>query len=318
MFAKGMTLLGRRSGCPNSARGAVVLCFLAGLLVVSSAPVPVSTARAESAETSEAYNLARDAIQAGDFETAVRYMEKALASAEAETEANDKQIGILAYNLGQLQLELGEFVEARSSLEKAVARYITVYDELSPRLVSPLGKLATCLEELNENRDAYHAYRRIVDIKGKQFGGRSVEVANALAVVAQAANGAENHKKAQLSLTRALRIWNAERGPRSIEAGQASLHLGLSELRLREFSLALPHIAAGVDILEEALPLGHPYKVQLYTTLEKITKHAQSFPEIGSSDIPDLEEVQLRLAANRAAANPAPASISEYSIAESQ
>jgi hypothetical protein len=123
--------------------------------------------------------------------------------------------------------------------------------------------------------------------------------------VARAASDAENFRKSSKSLKRALRIWKKERGPRSAEAGQVSLFLGLSELRLGEMSLAIRHFEEGYEILEEALPDGHPDKIQMYTFLEGFARQSQAFPGAPSTDLPDLDELQEKLAANRAAAHSA-------------
>lgn len=283
---------------------AAVLCLVV-VLLVSGAMVVTPAARADTGDITKSYGLATDAMKAGDYESAVDHMAKALSLAEAASERDDAQIGVLAYNLGQLQMELDRFAAARSSLETAVESYSATYGKKSPKGVAPLEKLGACLDRLGEYRDAYRAYDRIVDIQEKEFGQDSVEVAIALGPVARAASDAENFRKSSRSFKRALRIWKKERGPRSAEVGQVSLFLGLSELSLGEMSLAIHHIEEGYEILEEALPDGHPDKIQMYTFLEGFAKQSQGIPGAPSTDLPDLQALQEKLAANRTAARSA-------------
>lgn len=250
----------------------------------------------------QAYGAALAALERDDLDTAAREMEAALALAHADLGKNDPQLGILAFNLGRIELERGRTVQACGHLDRALASYTSTHGKKDAALLPVLGAVASCRAASGDVEGELSARERIVDVTEEVHGKDSVELGDALLPLAQAAGAHGKTRKASSSLKRALRIYKKQHGRESAQVGTVMVYMGMNDLGAGDFANGLERMEKGVGIMEEALPDGDPQKVQLYTVLLSVAEQMGGFPGGPPSEVFDAEVVRERLDRNRAAA----------------
>ena len=96
----------------------------------------------EIEEWKEHYRLYEKAVEEENLESAVVYARRASLASNRERGIQDRQSGVLAYNLGVVNFELGRYGDAADALEQALSSYRTHYGAADLKTTTPLVKLA--------------------------------------------------------------------------------------------------------------------------------------------------------------------------------
>ncbi|MCH2187575.1 tetratricopeptide repeat protein [Myxococcota bacterium] len=131
-------------------------------LWLGSFALPLSASQAEEWETH--YKLYLSAIKENDLNAAVIHARRASLASNRERGAREKQSGVLAYNLGVVNLELGRYGDAAQALQEALLTYEELYGPNEIQTAKPLIQLATARKGLRQWTPAEKDYVRALQI----------------------------------------------------------------------------------------------------------------------------------------------------------
>jgi serine/threonine protein kinase len=120
-------------------------------------------------------NLSYVYRELGDLDTAERYANDALGTAEKILPPNHPFIAVPLLSLGQIAEKRGDRGRARALYERSIAAYERSTGE--PGLAHSLRCLADLLREQGETKEALGLYERELAVRRKLFGDRNSEVA---------------------------------------------------------------------------------------------------------------------------------------------
>jgi tetratricopeptide (TPR) repeat protein len=242
-------------------------------LAAGLAVLVVSAAASVSAQTEEYaghYLLYEQAVEAGDLESAVVHARRAYLAAARERGPDDRYTGVLAYNLGVVNLELGRFRDAAVSLARALEIYEKAYGKSDEHLVAPLTKLAAAHQNLEEWVASERAYVRAVRIIEGARGRDEPEIVLLLGQLAQVADGLGEPKRMRSYGLRALSITSDD--PEADPTLVAKLHISVAraEMLLGDIRQAKRHTEVAVDLFEKTLGEDDPRTIEVYAFAAEI------------------------------------------------
>jgi len=240
------------------------------VVVGALAATTVWTARA--AEYADHYQRYQEAIEAKDLESAVVHARRAYLAAVRERGPADEYTGVLAYNLGVVNLELGRYRDATVAFEKALPVYEAVHGADSERIVLPLTKLAAAHQALEEWDAAERSYVRATRIIEKTRGDDDPALAGLFGQLALVADGLGEPKRMRAYGLRALAVAHrGEADPISV----ANLHLSVAraEMLIGDVRQAKRHTDVAVELYEKNSPPRDPQLIKVYGFAADIYEH---------------------------------------------
>jgi tetratricopeptide (TPR) repeat protein len=240
-------------------------------------------ARSESTAITEAYAKARVLTEEGKAEEALPYAETALALARQELGAQHRTTGILAFNLGMLQLELGRSEEAKPALQEALSAYQLAHGEQSPELLDVLRNLGRAHHQLGELDEARELYERALPIAEAHSGKDTIEVAEILVSLSFVDSEKKRYRRVRSHGQRVLRIYQKQLGAKDKKVGMTYLGLASNEFQAGNLADGERYLKKGLAILEAELPIGDPSLLMLHSSVAKLydmagmTREAREF-----------------------------------------
>jgi tetratricopeptide (TPR) repeat protein len=258
------------------------------------------------------YQKSAEAVKAGNMEEAAKLSGEALALAETELGPDDAQTGVLAYNTGVLYTTLGQWKEARTPLEQALANYGKVHGEDSPKLLPVMDKLGQVYAGMTDADAAAPMLERKLAIVTKANGEKSKQAADAMRDLSLAETLRGKHEKARRMQRKALGIYEDTVGEKSEEVGLLYSAMSFTEFSDPETGASKLDIAPkydrkGLEILESIYPEGSPQRIRLYSERVSRLKQFSSLDPSGRAakslkELEDKLEAQKRIAAEKKAA----------------
>lgn len=247
----------RRVVCSSVQRRIALLLLVAGALAIHPAP-------ARAAEYAEHYARYQAALEARDLPTAVVHARRAYLAAVRERGPQAEQTGVLAYNLGIVNFELGRHRDAADALAKALGIYEAVYGAEDERVVKPLTKLAAAHGALEEWASAEREYVRAARILRDARGRDDREIALILGQLTQVADGLDEPKRMRSYGLRALAIVADDAAEEPLLVANLHLAVARAELLLGDVRQAKRHTERGVELYEKAMDEKDPRILEVY------------------------------------------------------
>ena len=261
----------RRLPRPHPARWTQVLAAAVVAALLGAAPPG-----ADASEYAAHYARYKEAIAERDLESAVVHGRRAYLASKRDRGAKDARTGVLAYNLGAVNHELGRHRDATVYLGEAVAIYGVVHGERSERIIAPLRRLAAAHQALEEWVPAERYSVRAIDVIEATRGREDPEIGQILIELTAIANGLGAHKRLRSYGLRGLAI--LDRGPVEDPFQIVQLHVAVAgaEMVLGDGRQANRHTERAVEICEESFGEYSPQSLQIYAfaadVYEKIGK----------------------------------------------
>jgi tetratricopeptide (TPR) repeat protein len=240
------------------------------LLLIPVALLGLAVASAQAGEQSDQYELYKQAIAAGDLESAVVHARNAYQAAERERGPKDEQTGILAFNLGVVSFELGRYRDSQVALAKAVPIYQTAYGPQDERLIVPLAKLAEAHQALEEWAAAERFYVRAIQIIESKRGRDDLQLGLILGQLAQVAEGLGESKRVRSYGLRAISILTKLDVDDPIAIANLHVPVAHAELVLGNAREARKHTERAVELYESVLARNDPSMLRVYTFAAEI------------------------------------------------
>ena len=219
----------------------------------------------EIEEWKEHYRLYEKAVEEENLESAVVYARRASLASNRERGTQDRQSGVLAYNLGVVNFELGRYGDAADALEQALSSYRTHYGATDLKTTTPLVKLAAARQALKQWVPAEKQYVQALQILDKNPSAKNdLQAGLILAQLTQIAEGLNDPRRTRSYGLRGLSQIRKSEHRDSIAAANLHVSVARAELQLGNIAEARKHTARAVVLYEEQLPDGDSRLMGVY------------------------------------------------------
>jgi len=244
------------------ARPLASLLFALLLAIAGAFAAPLPSSAADTYQ--QHYDRYEAALDQDDLETAVVHARRAYRAAAADLGPTDERTGVLAYNLGVINHQLGRHRDATVALSKAVTIYQAVYGESDVRLTKPLIELGAAHRDLAEWAQAERAYVRALNILGADEGDHEATIMLILSQLTGVADGLEQPARMRTYGLRGIAICSDEPGDDPLTLGKLHLSVARAEVLLGDPLQARRHTERGLELYEQAVPANDPSWANIY------------------------------------------------------
>lgn len=241
-----------------------ILAHRFALLLLTASAVALACPGARAADYTEQYERYREAVAAKDLESAVVHARRALLAATRELGPQAEQTGVLAYNLGAVNYQLGRYADAAKALEQAIPVYESVYGPSSEQLTKPLVKLAGSHQELEHWDRAERLYVRASSILIEKRGRKDPEVGLILGQLMQVAAGIDDPKRVRSYGLRSLAALDGTDQGDPIALANIHVTVAGAEMRLGDARQARRHTERAVELYESRYERTDPQMLRIY------------------------------------------------------
>lgn len=251
----------------------MLLLLLLASSVALTAPIARSaepSEKPEQAKHADYYARYSKAIEANDLEGAVVYARRALRASERERGPADPQTGVLAYNLGVVNFELGRYRDAAAALRQALPIYEAVHGVDSEKYTKPLIKLAASHQQLEEWASAERLYVQASDILIALRGRDDETVGLILGQLTQVASGLDDPTRVRSYGLRSLAILSRVEEPDPIAVANLHIAIAGAEMQLGEPRKGRKHTERAVELYEGEFEENDPRMLGVYEFASRI------------------------------------------------
>ena len=225
--------------------------------------LPLSISHAE--EWQPHYELYLSAVKENDLDAAVIHARRASLASNRERGLRDKQSGVLAYNLGVVNLELGRYGDAARALQEALLTYEELYGPDHIQITKPLTQLASAHKGLRQWTPSEKEYVRSLQIlKSNPSEENNLKAGLVLVQLTQVAEAIGDPKRIRSYGLRALS--ELRKSGHSDSIAGANLHVAVAgaEIQLGNGSEARKHMERAMTIYEDQLEPNDPQMIGIY------------------------------------------------------
>ncbi|HVR55364.1 MAG TPA: CHAT domain-containing tetratricopeptide repeat protein [Pseudolabrys sp.] len=239
-------------------------------------------ARLEASRTAKSQDLlplldglATVSIQQGRFSTAGRYLQRAIAIAQAEPTSDPKGMIYVLNTFGLLLLETERKDDARIMFERAyqLERKLAGSDD-AVDLVTILNNRATVAAN---DADAIQLLEKTVRIIENNSGPASETLQGPLLNLAVRLNNMGEFDKAAQMLDRVIEIVTRVHRPDSPSLVRPLIDLSFSYVKKQDMGRSIELLERALAICEKSLPEYHPDKVAVLDALSVRMTHSQNY-----------------------------------------
>ena len=202
-----------------------------------------------------------------DFDVSQAMLQEALGRAEALFGPDHPSVASTLGNLGIVQRQRGELVEAEIILTRVLAIMKKANGPDHPEVARTLTNLGNVQRERGELVKAKASLTLALAIKQKAYGPDHPEVAITLGNLGVVQRECGELEKAEASLTRALAIEEKAYGPDHPEVGRTLTDLGIVQHQRGEPAKAEASQTRALAIVEKAYGPDHPWVAITLTNL---------------------------------------------------
>jgi tetratricopeptide (TPR) repeat protein len=173
----------------------------------------------------------------------------------------------LLNNTGQFLFRLGQFNQARTTFERALALTVQAHGDGDPRRSAIENNLGRVLNRLGEHRQAKEHFANAMSIDSAAYGETHphvAETANNYGISLQIAGDVED---AMQQFEWALSVVETHYGPEHPKVASVINNLGYSLAGLGDLDRAMDHFARALNTAEATLGLNHPSVANIRTNL---------------------------------------------------
>ncbi|MDG2051308.1 MAG: tetratricopeptide repeat protein [Myxococcota bacterium] len=225
--------------------------------------LPFAASQAEDWETH--YGLYLKAIKENDLNAAVIHARRASLESNRERGPRDPQSGVLAYNLGVVNLELGRFSDSARALQEALLTYEELYGRDDVRVTKPLIQLATARKGLRQWTPAEKDYVRALQIlRSKKSQENDLTAGLVLVQLTQVAEAINDPKRIRSYGLRSLSQLRKSGNQDSIAVANLHVAVAGAEIQLGNGSEARKHMERAMALYEDQLDPNDPQFIGIY------------------------------------------------------
>ena len=213
------------------------------------------------------HDEAQAAMAAGDLDAAAEHETKALALARKLREINDPEIGVLAINVGTLQLGRKDHKRARAAFEIAVSNAEAVHGKGSIEVAVPLLAQAKAESAAGDHGAARATQERRIALVEAATGAISVESAFAHRDAAAERVAAKKFTSARKLLKRSIDILDQAEGDHQDEIAASYVGLAIASMQMRDRAGMQRNMKKGIDLLENTYEPGSPELIAFYEAM---------------------------------------------------
>ena len=225
--------------------------------------LPLSISHAE--EWQPHYELYLTAIKENDLEAAVIHARRASLASNRERGLRDKQSGVLAYNLGVVNLELGRYGDAARALQEALLTYEELYGPDHIQITKPLTQLASAHTGLRQWTPSEKEYVRSLQIlRSNPSKENDLKAGLILVQLTQVAEAIGDPKRIRSYGLRALSELRKSGHQDSIAVANLHVAVAGAEIQLGKGSEARKHMERAMTLYEDQLAPDDPQMIGIY------------------------------------------------------
>jgi tetratricopeptide (TPR) repeat protein len=174
---------------------------------------------------------------------------------------------MLLNNAGQFLFRLGQYNQAKTTFERALALTVQAHGEGDPRRAAVENNLGRVLNRLGEHRQAKEHFANAMSIDSAAYGETHphvAETANNYGISLQIAGDVED---AMQQFEWALSVVETHYGPDHPKVASVINNLGYSLAGLGDLDRAMEHFGRALSTAEATLGTGHPSVANIRTNL---------------------------------------------------
>jgi tetratricopeptide (TPR) repeat protein len=179
-------------------------------------------------------------------------------------------MGTLLNSLGSYQDQIGEYVEARASFERALAIWQRIYGDISAQSASAHSNLGGILQGLGDLEGALESFERALAIDEGTYGPDHPDVAKDLNNLGGALVAIGDPKGAWSAYVCALAILKYVLGEDHPEVATQLTKVGMALRSQNDLTGAREAYESALSIFEQVFPSGHPQVRAVKETLESL------------------------------------------------